>query len=137
MQHATNISWVYVDVLIDPIVGSKGDIISFYNAVYLEKMKIYILATKNMQLEQGARTPVMTKSNFEALLTPSSRVIKPLIRGLCPLTPLIDQLDSNKKNPKLIFAQAPLQQSGPPNQTPRTRILFARDEATSGIEQIG
>jgi len=37
--------------MIDPSTGSRGDIINFYNSVYLEKMKIYIMATKNMQLE--------------------------------------------------------------------------------------
>ena len=40
-----------IEVLIDPLQQSKDDIIRFYNAVFLEKMKDYIVQTKSMQLD--------------------------------------------------------------------------------------
>ena len=69
----------------------KGDIIKFYNDVYLGRMKEYIIATKNMPMDKGARTPILNRSNFEALLTPGGRAQKlGIIREMCPMTPLID-----------------------------------------------
>jgi hypothetical protein len=84
-------------------------------------MKAYIMVTKNMKLDKGARTPVLSKSNFDVLLTPGNRPQKPMIHGLCPVTPLIDCIEQSRKNPKVIFAQTPIIASALPNQTPRTR----------------
>jgi hypothetical protein len=54
-------------------------------------MKDYLIATKSVAMEQGARTPVLNRSNFEALLTPGGRSQKPgVIREMCPMIPLVD-----------------------------------------------
>lgn len=73
LQKTSNVTWVFIEVLLDPVTETKGDIIKFYNQVYLERMKEYIITTRKMKLEQGARTPVLNKSNFDALLTPGGR----------------------------------------------------------------
>jgi hypothetical protein len=39
-------------------------------------MKNYIIATINMPMEKGTRTPVLNKSNFTSLLTPGGKVAK-------------------------------------------------------------
>ena len=75
----------------------KVDIIKFYNDVYLPKMKAYILKTKVLLLEEGSRTPVLSQSNFDALLTPGGRPYKPVINHFTKLTPLIDSLGKNKR----------------------------------------
>ena len=67
-------------------------------------MKNYIIETKYMTMEQGARTPVLNKSNFEALLTPGGRIQKQgHIKELCPMTPLIDQVEKSR----VVFSQTP------------------------------
>lgn len=54
-------------------------------------MKDYLIASRNMPMEQGARTPVLNKSNFSALLTPGGKTPKQMvIKGLVPMTPLVD-----------------------------------------------
>ena len=77
--------------------SKKIDIIKFYNDVYLEKMKAHILKTKSLTLEQGSKTPVLSQSNFNALLTPGGRQFKPVINHFTQLTPLIDSLNKNKR----------------------------------------
>lgn len=68
-------------------------------------MKEYIIATKNMPMDQGARTPILNRSNFEALLTPGGRASKPgIIREMCPMTPLIDQVEKVTKRQMTIFS---------------------------------
>jgi hypothetical protein len=86
------VSWVYVEVLLDQNdpESQKVDIIQFYNKIYLNRMKAYILQTKHLKLEQGSRTPQLNKSSMDALLTPGGRMQKPGIANLYPMTPLID-----------------------------------------------
>ena len=57
-------------------LGETRDIIYFYNNVFIERMKQYILASKHMPMEQGLRTPQLNKSNFTSLLTPNGRTSK-------------------------------------------------------------
>ncbi len=64
LSKLTNNSWVYVEVIINTETNQKADIISFYNQIFLDRMKAYIIATKSLTLEQGARTPILNKSNF-------------------------------------------------------------------------
>lgn len=87
----SSVSWVFVEVVLDQADpdSPKVDIIQFYNQVYLNRMKAYILQTKQMQLEPGSKTPMLNKSSMEALLTPGGRV-KPGIANLYPMTPLLD-----------------------------------------------
>lgn len=87
-----SVSWVFVEVLLDPAdpESQKVDIIQFYNKVYLNRMKAYILQTKSLKLEPGLRTPQLNKSSMDALLTPGGRMQKPGIANLYPMTPLID-----------------------------------------------
>ena len=59
-------------------------------------MKAHVLKTKTMPLE-GSKTPVLSQSNFDALLTPGGRVFKPVINHFTKLTPLIDSLGKNKR----------------------------------------
>jgi len=59
-------------------------------------MKAYIIVTKTLSLEQGARTPVLNRSNFEALLTPGGMNRRSGIKELCPSTPLIEEIESKK-----------------------------------------
>lgn len=67
-------------------------------------MKNYIIETKHLTMEQGARTPVLNKSNFETLLTPGGRIQKQRhIKELCPMTPLIDQVEKSR----VVFSQTP------------------------------
>lgn len=75
----------------------KIDIIKFYNDVYLDQMKAHILKTKSLTLDQGSRTPVLSQSNFSALLTPGGRNFKPVINHFTKLTPLIDSVGRNKR----------------------------------------
>jgi len=58
-------------------------------------MKTYILQTKTLRLDQGSKTPVLSQSNFEALLTPGGRRFRPVINHFTKLTPLIDSLGKN------------------------------------------
>lgn len=70
------------------------DIIYFYNSVFIERMKDYILASRHMPMEQGPRTPVLNKSNFTSLLTPGGKTPKQkLVEELIPMTPLVDQVE--------------------------------------------
>ena len=70
----------------------KIDIIKFYNDVYLDKLKAHILKTKTLTLDQGSKTPVLSQSNFNALLTPGGRIFNPVINHFTKMTPLIDSL---------------------------------------------
>jgi hypothetical protein len=82
-------SWILTEIKLPN--QQKGDIIRFYNELYLPRMKEYIVTTKNMELQQGARTPVLSQSNFDALLTPGGSMVKHRhVKQLCPMTPLID-----------------------------------------------
>ena len=50
-MRSNNVSWVFIEVPLNPEVSSrpkKVDIIEFYNKVFLNRMKVYILATKNI-----------------------------------------------------------------------------------------
>jgi hypothetical protein len=88
-------SWVLIECQLKD--EERGDIIGFYNKVFVQKMKDYLLATKSVTMEQGARTPVLNRSNFEALLTPGGRPQKPgMIKEMCPMIPLVDQIDKRK-----------------------------------------
>lgn len=88
-----NHNYVLLEVEIHPggHPHETKDIIYFYNKVFVLRMKDYLIASKYMPMEQGARTPVLNKSNFEALLTPGGKT-KPqkLINELLPMTPLVD-----------------------------------------------
>ena len=55
-------SWVFIEVPLNPEDEDvkKIDIIKFYNDVYLEKLKVHILKTKTLTLEQGSRTPILS-----------------------------------------------------------------------------
>lgn len=121
----TNVQWVLIEVLVDTVKQTKGDIIQFYNAVYLDRMKDYIIATKNMHLEQGARTPILNKSNFAALLTPGGRSSKPGIQEFVPMTPLIDEIESKRNSQQMIFSHTPVMV----HQTPRTRQIYASERS--------
>lgn len=96
----TSVSWVFVEVVLDQDDESslKVDIIQFYNRVYLNRMKAYILQTKHLKLEPGSRTPQLNKSSMEALLTPGGRMQKPGIANLYPATPLIDATKYNTRS---------------------------------------
>ena len=85
----------------------KIDIIKFYNDVYLEKMKVHILKTKTLTLEQGSRTPILSQSNFDALLTPGGRIFKPVINHFTKLTPLIDSLSKSKRYSTTTYMNQP------------------------------
>lgn len=76
---------------------TKIDIIQFYNSVYLDKMKTHVLKTKSMRLDQASKTPVLSQSNFDALLTPGGHIFRPVINHFTKLTPLIDSLNKNKR----------------------------------------
>ena len=122
----------------------KIDIIKFYNDVYLEKLKVHILKTKTLTLEQGSRTPILSQSNFDALLTPGGRIYKPVINHFTKLTPLIDSLSKSKRYSTTTY----MNQSGQAgvlatplipahsNQlqfmTPRTNQLYAANERNFG-----
>jgi len=99
ISQSNSVSWVYVEVALNPEDDNptKIDIIKFYNDVYLDKMKTHILKTKSLQLDQGSRTPVLSQSNFDALLTPGGCIFRPVIKHFTKLTPLIDSLHQNKR----------------------------------------
>jgi len=92
-------------------------------------MKAYMIATKNLTLGQGARTPILTKSNFEALLTPGGLVRRTGIKELCPSTPLIEEIESKRTRHQTIFTHTPKPLVA--HQTPRTRLLYANDKSPS------
>ena len=50
---SSSVSWVYIEVSLDPSSENpqKIDIIQFYNKVFLDRMKVYILETKKVKLE--------------------------------------------------------------------------------------
>ena len=98
ISQSSSVSWVYIEVPLNPEHESpkKIDIIKFYNDVYLDKLKAHILKTKTLTLDQGSKTPVLSQSNFNALLTPGGRAFKPVINHFTKLTPLIDSLSQNK-----------------------------------------
>lgn len=76
---------------------TRNDIITFYNKEYIERMKHYMVCSRSATMEQGARTPVLNKSSFAALLTPGGRTpSQRLIGDLIPMTPLIDQVGGNQ-----------------------------------------
>lgn len=99
LSQSQSVSWVYVEVPLDPKDENtpKIDIIKFYNDVYLDQMKAHILKTKSLTLEQGSRTPVLNQSNFSALLTPGGRNFKPVINDFTKLTPLIDSVGRDRR----------------------------------------
>lgn len=76
ISQSNSVSWVYIEVPLNPEHENpkKIDIIKFYNDVYLDKLKAHILKTKSLTLDQGSKTPVLSQSNFDALLTPGGRV---------------------------------------------------------------
>ena len=65
-------------------------------------MKDYLLATRSMMhaphqtLQRDARTPILNRSNYAALLTPNGRPEKPQIKNLVPMTPLVDEIGAAK-----------------------------------------
>lgn len=79
MNMSNSVSWVYVEVPIDPESDNPEcvDIIHFYNRVYLDRMKDYILTSRKLPKDQASRTPILNKSNFDMLLTPGGRKPKP------------------------------------------------------------
>lgn len=83
-----NYNYILMEVTVN---NESKDIIAFYNMVFIERMKEYILASRNMPMEQGPRTPVLNKSNFSALLTPGGREPRQkIIDEFIPMTPLVD-----------------------------------------------
>lgn len=51
---SSSVSWVYIEVALDPSSDNpqdKIDIIVFYNKVFLDRMKVYILETKKIKLD--------------------------------------------------------------------------------------
>ena len=72
MNKSSSVSWVYIEVAIDPESENpeKVDIIQFYNRIFLNKMKVYILQSKKLPKDQSSKTPILNKSNFELLMTP-------------------------------------------------------------------
>ena len=124
----------------------KIDIIKFYNDIYLEKMKSHILKTKSLTLDQGSKTPVLSQSNFDALLTPGGRHFRPVINQFTKLTPLIDSLGKNKRFSTTTYMNQPggnhlvnnagvlatpgigSAARGAPFMTPRTNALYATNE---------
>lgn len=98
----TNTSWILTDIQLSN--NSRVDIIQFYNIEFLPKMRDYILTTKNMVLQQGAKTPVLGQSNYDALLTVGGTLIKKNhVHQLYPMTPLIDQIEINNRNTTVVF----------------------------------
>ena len=99
ISQSNSVSWVFLEVPLNPNDENSGksDIIKFYNDVYLDKMKAHILKTKTLMLDQGSKTPVLSQSNFDALLTPGGRVYRPVINQFTKLTPLIDSLSKNRR----------------------------------------
>lgn len=61
------------------------------------------MTTKTLTLDQGARTPVLNKSNFQALLTPNGHGRKAGILELCPSTPLLDEVENKRMKLSTIF----------------------------------
>ena len=98
ISQSNSVSWVYIEVPLNPEQDNpkKIDIIKFYNDVFLLKLKFHILKTKTLTLDQGSKTPVLSQSNFDALLTPGGRIFKPVINHFTKLTPLIESLTQNK-----------------------------------------
>ena len=110
VMKSTSVSWVYIDVPLDPESEEprKEDIIQFYNKVFLERMKVYILETKKVKLEQGSRTPILNASNFQSLLTPGGRRRRPGIDNFCALTPLIDSVSKKSRADRTIYQNMPM-----------------------------
>ena len=111
----TNVSWVFIEVPLKPRPDGSAptaDIIQFYNQVFLERMKAYILETKGMVLDQGSRTPVLNRSNMDALLTPGGRLQKPGIATMCPMTPLIDAVSRGPRLYHTIYSSTVSQHEG-------------------------
>ena len=140
---SSSVSWVYIEVLLNPAAENpqKIDIIQFYNKVFLDRMKVYILETKKIKLEQGSKTPILNKSNFMALLTPGGRRQQPGIANFCALTPLVDSVSRKSRTDRTIYQNHPSQAYrgnagvlATPNsyvqQTPRTQQLYAHREPT-------
>ena len=100
-----SVAWVFVEVLLDQDdpESPKVDIIQFYNKVFLNRMKAYILQTKHLKLEQGSKTPQLNKSSMDSLLTPGGRLQKPGIANLYPMTPLIDASAKGARAHQTIF----------------------------------
>jgi len=75
MLKSSSVSWVYIEVPYyrDGEEDTVIDIIQFYNKVYLETMKGYIIETKRLEMEKGSLTPVIKNHSFNALLTPGGR----------------------------------------------------------------
>ena len=51
MSKQANITWIYADIIISAENQIRGDIIVFYNKVFLDRMKIYIMTTKTLTLD--------------------------------------------------------------------------------------
>lgn len=69
--------------------GEVGDVITFYNVVYLVTMKNYALATRKLATKQReCQTPLLHRSSYESLLTPSGAKEKKGIDNLAPFSNL-------------------------------------------------
>lgn len=101
---SSSVSWVYIEVPYyrqdepDTVI----DIIQFYNKVYLETMKGYIIETKRLEMDQGSKTPVIKNHSFKALLTPGGREM-PGIPNFRKNTPLIDSILRPPRNELTIY----------------------------------
>jgi len=69
-----NMTWILIDVPIDVEKDERANIIDFYNKVFLPKMHYNLKALRHVSLEERnigpCLTPVLNKSNLDALLTP-------------------------------------------------------------------
>lgn len=83
-KHVKNYQNIYVAVVMNTMSGEKKDIISFYNDVFIKTMKEHIICSKPYE-GAGSRTPVPSY-----LSTPG--IGKPIIRALCPPSPLRSNL---------------------------------------------
>ena len=92
-------TWILIDVPIDLEKDERANIIDFYNKVFLPKMHYNLKALRHVSLEERnigpSLTPVLNKSNLDALLTPGGCPRRPQIRDLCPSTPLIEAVSTN------------------------------------------
>jgi retinoblastoma-like protein 1 len=125
-----SVSWVFVEVLLDQAdpESMKVDIIQFYNKVYLNRMKAYIIQTKQAKMDPGSKTPMLNKSSYDALLTPGGRPDKPGIRDFYPETPLICSTTTPRQQHIIYRTEAASKQTGDVMMTPMTKVLHAEVE---------
>lgn len=101
------IQWIYLEVNLSPLELSqaKVDIIQFYNDVYLDKMKTFIMKTKSQIVSNDSNKAL--SHSFESLLGPAACDQQPVISHFTKLTPLAGSVRKNYRYCNTVYQNNP------------------------------